>query len=264
VKSADHSLLRSLAIQARVIRALVLREILTRYGRHNIGFMWLFAEPMLFTTGIVALWTATRAAHGSDLPIVPFALTGYSSVLLWRNGASRCAKAVEPNKSLLFHRNVQVIDFFAARLILEIAGATISLATLSVVFISLGWMDLPQDILTMAAGWTLLAWFAVGLGLIVGAISERSEIMDRIWHAITYLVFPLSGAVFMVDWLPQSVQKLALWVPMVNGTEMFRDGYFGGVVRTHYSATYLAGVDLVLTLIGLSLVRDVARRVEGE
>jgi capsular polysaccharide transport system permease protein len=98
----------------------------------------------------------------------------------------------------------------------------------------------------------------------VGAISERSEAIDRVWHTLTYLIFPLSGAVFMVDWLPPSAQELALWVPMVNGTEMVRDGYFGDVVRTHYSATYLVCADLVMTLIGLSLVRDVARRVEGE
>ena len=40
------SLLQSWKIQRRVVWALTLREILTRYGRHNIGFLWLFAEPM--------------------------------------------------------------------------------------------------------------------------------------------------------------------------------------------------------------------------
>lgn len=33
------------AVQARVIRALVARELLTRYGRNNIGFLWVFVEP---------------------------------------------------------------------------------------------------------------------------------------------------------------------------------------------------------------------------
>ena len=65
--------------------ALLMREVLTRYGRHNIGFLWLFVEPMMFTLGVAALWTAMKATHGSNLPIVAFAITGYSSVLLWRN-----------------------------------------------------------------------------------------------------------------------------------------------------------------------------------
>jgi capsular polysaccharide transport system permease protein len=254
---------RSLAIQARVVHALLVRELITRYGRHNIGFMWLFVEPMLFTVGVVALWTATRASHGSTLPIVPFALTGYSSVLLWRNAVNRCANAVEPNKALLFHRNVRVLDFFAARLVLEIAGATLSLIGLSCAFIFGGWMEPPRDLLKMIVAWALLAWFAAGLGLVVGAACERSEAVARLWHTATYLIFPLSGAVFMIEWLPPKAQQLAVWVPMVNATELLRDGYFGDVVRSHYDVPYLVMVNLVLTLAGLCLVRAMARRVEG-
>ncbi|NQZ48076.1 MAG: ABC transporter permease, partial [Erythrobacter sp.] len=82
-----------MAVQLRVIDALLRREMLTRYGRHNIGFMWLFAEPMLFTVGVAILWSATKSIHGSDLPIGAFALTGYSSVLLWRNMPGRCIGA---------------------------------------------------------------------------------------------------------------------------------------------------------------------------
>jgi capsular polysaccharide transport system permease protein len=260
----DTPLRRSLAIQARVIGALLLREVLTRYGRHNIGFMWLFVEPMLFTLGITALWTATKAVHGSNLAIVPFAVTGYSSVLLWRNAASRCAKAIEPNLSLLYHRNVRVVDIFAARLILEIAGGTISLFVLSSVFIALGWMQFPADVLTMVAAWLLLSWFAVSLGLVVGAFSERAEMFDRLWHTITYLMFPLSGAVFMVEWLPQAAQEIVFWFPMVHGVEMLRHGYFGEVVRTHENIPYFILVNLFLLLIGLALVTETGRRVEPE
>lgn len=255
---------RSLEIQRRVVGALLLREVITRYGRHNVGFLWLFLEPMLFTLGIAALWSATKATHGSQLPIVPFAVTGYSSVLLWRNGANRCANAVEPNKALLFHRNVRVLDFFAARLCLEIAGATTSLVVLSSVFIFTGLMSFPSDLLTMILGWAMLAWFATGLGMVIGSISERSEVLDRVWHTITYLIFPFSGSVFMVEWLPKRMQEIALWVPMVNGIEILRDGYYGSQVKAHYSMLYLVFVNVALTLLGLALVRDIAKRVEGE
>src|SRR5512139_3637515 len=104
------TLSNSWRIQRRVLGALLMREILTRYGRHNIGFLWLFVEPMLFTTGVTTLWTLTKSVHGSSLPIVAFALTGYSSVLLWRNMPARCINAIYPNLSLMYHRNVRVID----------------------------------------------------------------------------------------------------------------------------------------------------------
>ena len=118
------SLRKSWAIQRRVIGALFMREVLTRYGRHNIGFLWLFVEPMMFTLGVTALWTLAGASHGSNLPIVAFALTGYSSVLLWRNMPARCIGSIGPNLALMYHRNVKVVDIFAARLLLEAAGVT--------------------------------------------------------------------------------------------------------------------------------------------
>jgi ABC-2 type transport system permease protein/capsular polysaccharide transport system permease protein len=43
----DTSLRHSFEIQRRVIGALLMREVITRFGRHNIGFLWLFVEPMI-------------------------------------------------------------------------------------------------------------------------------------------------------------------------------------------------------------------------
>lgn len=255
---------QSLAIQARVIWALVIREIITRYGRHNVGFLWLFLEPMLFTLGITLLWTIIKATHGTSLPITAFAVTGYSSILLWRNCSNRAVKAIEANLSLLYHRPVKVFDIFAARLILEIAGATTSLLVLTIFFTSMGWMSVPVDIPTVLIGWLLLAWFSFALSLVVGAASERMEVIERVWHVFTYLMFPLSGAAFMVDWLPKEAQTAILWVPMVHGTEMIRHGYFGAAVPTHEDPAYLALVNIVMLLLGLALIRETGRRVEPE
>jgi capsular polysaccharide transport system permease protein len=241
-----------------------MREILTRYGRHNVGFLWMFFEPMMFTLGVTALWTATKATHGGNVPITGFAVTGYSSVLLWRNCANRCALAILPNQSLLYHRYVRVVDLFWARVTLEIAGATTSFVILMLLFMTLGLMDPPADLGPMLLGWVLLAIFGIGLGFTVGALSERSEAVERVWHTVSYLFFPFSGAVFMVSWLPPFAQKIVLWFPMVHGTEMVRQGYFGARVHALYSVEYLVVVDLVLLLIGLLLVRDAGNRVEPE
>lgn len=255
---------RSLAIQLRVIHALLLREAITRYGRHGLGVLWLMLEPMLFTLGVAGLWYLAKLHTVSNIPIIAFAITGYSSVLIWRNTANRCAKAIEPNLALMYHRNVKVIDIFLSRIILEWVGATASLAVLTVMFASVEAMQWPRDLWPIIGGWFLLAWFSLALGLIVGTISERSETFERVWHVITYLMFPLSGAVFMVHWLPKAAQDAILWLPMVHGVEMIRHGYFGEVIPTYESPSYFAMVNLVLMLIGLALVRDAGLRVQPE
>jgi ABC-type polysaccharide/polyol phosphate export permease len=258
------SLWKSWAIQRRVIHALLMREILTRFGRHNIGFLWLFVEPMLFTLGVTALWTIANANHGSSLPIVAFALTGYSSVLLWRNMPSRTIGAISPNLSLMYHRNVKVIDIYTARLLLEAGGATISFAILSLFFIAIGWIKPPEDTLKVIAAWLLLAWFGASLALLLGALSERSEVIEKLWHPASYLLFPLSGAAFLVDALPPKAQEYILILPMVHGVEMLREGYFGSLVRAHYDAGYLILSCSVLSLIGIAQLRIVSRQAMPE
>lgn len=258
------SLRNAFAIQRRIIGALVLREILTRFGRHNIGFLWLFVEPMLFTLGVTALWTATKAAHGSDLPIVAFAITGYSSVLLWRNMPNRCISALEPNLSLLYHRNVRPFDIYIARLLLEAAGVTMSFVFLTLFFGFIGWLEMPEDALQIVAAWAMLAWFGFSLALFLGALSETSEIVEKLWQPMSYILFPLSGAAFLVSALPKAAQDVVLWLPMVHGVEYLREGYFGSQITAHYDLGYLAIINVALTLLGLAKLAQVSRSVIPE
>ena len=258
------SLSKSWAIQRRVIGALLMREVLTRYGRHNIGFLWLFVEPMMFTLGVTALWTLSGAGHGSSLPIVSFAITGYSTVLLWRNMPARCIGAIGPNLALMYHRHVKVVDIFASRLALEAAGATVSFVVLALVFSAVGWIQPPEDVAKVLLGWLMTAWFGMSLAVLMGALSEQSEIIDKLWHPASYLLFPLSGAAFMVEALPQAAQQVVMLLPMVHGVELLREGYFGSTFRAHYDLGYMALACTVLTLLGLAKTRQISRTVTPE
>jgi len=261
LKAQVGTLRQAVQAQTRIIGALLLWEVITRYGRDNLGFIWLFLEPMMFTLSVTALWYATGLAHNISLPIVAFAMTGYSSVLVWRNCASRCCMAIRANVGLLYHRPVRVLDIFITKIVLEISGATMSFIVLSALWISIDWMEPPQDILVVIGGWLMLCWFGAALALIVGALTTFSEIWERIWHPVSYIMFPLSGAVFMVDWLAPEAQEAILLLPMVHCVEMIRDGYFGTAVRAHYDMGYVAVFCLIMTVSALVLVRASGRRV---
>ena len=249
-------------VQRRVIHALLLREVLTRFGRHNVGFLWMFLEPMMFTLLVASLWLATGMVHVSSVPIFAFAVTGYSSVLLWRNVPARLIRAAEPNAALMYHRYVKLLDVYLARVLLEVSGVIMSFCVLTFFFCLFGAMPLPEDPLKIILALGLLAWFGAALGLTVGALSERGELIEKVWHPVSYIMFPLSGAAFLVDALPTSVQGLALAFPMVNGVELLREGYFGSVFRAHYSIPYMVVVNLALTFMGLAQTRVVSARVQ--
>ncbi|NML25946.1 ABC transporter permease [Zoogloea dura] len=251
----------ALLLNVRVIWALVLREIITRYGRENIGFLWLIVEPMLFTGGIAISWSFFASLHGHRIGVLEFAVTGYSSILLWRNCANRAVNGVQPNFDLLYHRRVKVLDVLVARCLLEIASATLSFVVLTVAFVFLDMMPAPRDLMQVMIAWFFLAWVSVAIALVVAALSEMSDLVERVWHVATYLFFPLSGALFMVDWLSPAMQKVVLWIPMVHGLEMLRGGYFGPSIRTLFSVEYLFLFCGICTYLGLLLVKVMSRRV---
>jgi capsular polysaccharide transport system permease protein len=259
--AASTSFLRSLAIQRRVLHALLMREVITRFGRENLGVLWLVAEPMMFTLGIAGLWSLMKADHGSNLPIVAFAITGYSSVLVWRNTVSRCIGGIPSNVNLLYHRNVRVLDVMVTRIILEVAGATGSFIVLTTVFLAVEWIDPPRDLAYVLAGWGMLVWFGASLAMLLGSAAAIDELIDRFWHPASYLLFPLSGAAFMVDWVPKAFADAVLWLPMIHAVELIREGFFGDVVRTHHDMAYMATCNLVLSFAALVMLNIAARRV---
>lgn len=42
---------KQLGIQRRVVWALVMREMITRFGREGLGVLWIMAEPAMFVGG---------------------------------------------------------------------------------------------------------------------------------------------------------------------------------------------------------------------
>jgi capsular polysaccharide transport system permease protein len=255
---------QSFGVQVRVIKALVLREMITRFGRHNIGFLWMFVEPMMFSIGITALWTYMGGHAKGTIPVAGFALTGYSAIVAWRNCVGRTSSSINANKALLYHRMVTIFDIAISRGILEFAAVTVSFLVLSILFTELGLMRLPTDPLQVVTGWMLLGWFVVAAGLIAVYLDARSEIFERVWHVAMYLTLPFTGAFSMVSWLPESAQTILLYSPMVNAVEMLREGYFGSGIQAQYSVTYLITCNIVVTALALLLIKRVNKIITAE
>ncbi|MHC1478972.1 ABC transporter permease [Frateuria aurantia] len=256
------SIASSLRIQWRIISALLMREVITRYGRHNIGFGWMIAEPATFCLGIIAIWSFGPEGGGANrhIDIASYALTGYSTILNWRNTVSRCIDSVEPNRSLLYHRNVMVLDVYFSRIILELGGVTLAITSIYLVFIGMDLIAPPVDLLKMLSGWLLLSWYSTALAILLGALSEYSELVDKIWHPLAYFQLPLSGAMVMAHSLPPTYRRIVMAFPVPNCVELYRAGYYGDAVKTYYDVPYVIAICMVITWLGLTLTRDISNR----
>ena len=249
---------------ASIIWALLLRELATRYGRSNIGFLWVVAEPLMFCAGVLALWTVIRPPYEHGIRILPFVITGYMPIILVRHMVQQAVNCVRANTALLYHRQVTVLHLFVARLTLEFVGVSMAFLVVCVVLGLFGQLAAPVRLDLVYGGWFLLAWIAFGLALLVGALSQIVEVIERFVSLMTYVLVPLSGTFYMAAWLPPAYRDSVLYLPLLHPVEMVRAGFFGDSVHTYYSAPYAAAWAAGLTLIGLLLMRFVRRRIEVE
>ncbi len=244
--------------QLRVIGALTLRELGTRFGRDNLGYLWLFLEPALLGGAIGAVHHF--AGHGlpGGLPPLEFWVIGYIPFYLLRGVVNRATSAIPSNQSLLYHRHITVFDILVSRNLLEGAAAlgamTGFLGLFGIVF-----GHWPVDPYKMLFGMVLMFLLAHGIGLMVAVGAVYSELFDRMVHLFVYLSMPIVGAFFMVFWLPTEAQNFALWVPTVHIFELVRHGQFGTVVPTHYDLAYVIGWITVLNLLGMAGLRQARR-----
>lgn len=248
------STLRLFLLQGRVIWALVLREIHTRYGRENLGYLWIIGEPILFTAGVTIVWSLIRPAHEHGVPVTAFVITGYTPLTMWRHCTGRAVKAFESNGSLLFHRQVSPLDIILSRVFLEVMGSILAGLIVAIAAIALGFMDLPKDLGLIYMGFAYHIAFCLGSALLFAAASERSDIVEKVTSIFSYLMIPASGAFSMVSWIPDKYQWILLLSPSVHGLEMIRAGQFGPGVHAIWDLSYVTAVDALMILLGLSLV----------
>ena len=244
---------RLFLVQLRVIWALLLRELQTRYGRENIGFLWMIGEPILFCAGVTIVWTAIRPSHEHGLQVTAFVITGYVPLTIWRHCVGRSLKAFDSNSALLFHRQVSPLDIIMARVALEIMGSIMAGLIICVGAVLLGFMDPPQDYGLLYTGLAYHSAFSIACALLIASLSERSDTVEKFLGALMYLSLPLSGAFTMVSWIPEKYQWALLLSPSVQNLEMIRGGQFGPASHPIFNYEYATWSTGLMLLLGLSL-----------
>lgn len=256
------TLMQAFFTQWRVIHALIMREIHTRYGRENIGFLWVIGEPILFCAGVAIVWTAIRPSHEHGLQMTAMVVTGYVPLTMWRHTMQRATKAYEVNSSLLFHQLVTPLDIIIARTTLEIVGTILAGSLVLAGAVGLGYMAAPVSWALVYGGLGFVIFFCYGFSMIVAALTERSDFLEKAMGILSYLSLPLSGAFAMTNWLPPRYRWILELSPLANGIEMLRAGEFGIKVVPHYSISYLFYFCVFQLIMGLYLTENVRPHIE--
>jgi capsular polysaccharide transport system permease protein len=143
-------------IQQRVIGALMMRELSTRFGRENIGFLWMVAEPLLFAVLVGLIWRFMKGPAEHGLSVIGFVASGYLPLVMFRQAVNRSVGLFAANASLMVHRQIRIADFILVRFLIEMIGHMIAALAVGVLLVALGEVPVPADVGVMLLGWGLM------------------------------------------------------------------------------------------------------------
>ncbi|MDR6874802.1 capsular polysaccharide transport system permease protein [Bosea sp. BE125] len=248
-----------LAIKARVYDALIVRHILMRYGRDNLGFLWTVVEPMLLCVGVMGIWSITKGGHEHGLQVTALVYTGYMPLTLWRHMTNSMVHWLRFSKFFIQFRGISLLDALLSRLYIEFISVT---SAAIIVYFSLNTVGLLPDIQdfgTVLEGWLIMGALGFGGGFLIAAASEATEITEKIMPPLQYFMLPFSGCFFMLSWLPSSAREYLSYVSFVHSFETFRSGFFGSSVETYGNPSYAFAVALATAGCGFIIferIRD--------
>lgn len=251
---------RALAVQARVVGAVLMRELHTRYGRENIGYLWLIAEPLMLGS-IIALLHSGQTAHEGTINPVALTVTGYTIFIMFRGIVNRAEGTLHSNLPLLYHRMVTVFDIALARALLEAAGTFVAFTILLSLIIAIGFADFPARPLLLLAGIAYIFFFSFGISMIIVGGTHDNTLLERLVHPFSYFMIPLSAAFYQVSWVPEPYRHYLLYNPFPQMFELVRYGQFQSATLDYVDFTYMTAWTLVLNLFGLLAVRAVRNRI---
>lgn len=247
-------------VQGRVIWALTMREVITRFGREGLGAFWLVAEPAMFVAGVTIIFPYLDSS--STYSVAEYLAISYPTLLFWRNGTNRVTKSLEINRALLHHRPITPLDIIFSRILLEFSGATGALLLIYLALMGLGVCHLPANPLKLILGLLLVQWFSFAFVLIMSALSELSDTIERLSHLILYLMLPFSGIFIPLYTLPEKARTLLLYFPLIDAIELYHAGYYGKRMPTYYNTSWAIFSLLFLTLFGMALTKISIRKVQ--
>jgi capsular polysaccharide transport system permease protein len=249
-------------VQARVVKALILRETKTRFGDHKLGYLWAVLEPLLFISIFVGLYALMGRTSVSGMPRAQFMLTGFIPFFFFRNTMQQTISAIGSNRGLLTFPQVTLFDVILARALLEIATMSVVFCLLILGYEAVGLRIELQDPLKVMAVLGLLGMTGLGFGAAFAMLKPLFPSVKQMVNVVMGRpLFLSSGLFFTAEMLPASARELLLYNPILHMIEMLRSAFFVQFDSRYADPGYAIASAVIVLCLGLLIQRALNRRV---
>ncbi len=254
--------LDAVAIQGRVLHAIMLREVKSRFGRQKLGFLWAFLEPMALVGLFALLFALANKTEPSGMPVVAFMITGFAPFILFRSAMTQTMRAIDSNRQLLTFSQVTPTDLVLARGLLEVATLTVVFFLMIAGTSALGIEIRIENPLQMLFALGCLAMTGCGLGAFFAALIPFVRSIKQFVNIFMGRpLFFISGLFFTFEMLPRNVREILLFNPIMHMIQWLRSAVFIEFESRYASIDYAVGTAIVTFFIGLLMLRGLRIRL---
>lgn len=253
-----------LRTQGRVIYALMLRDIRSRFFGNGLGFLvFSVGWPLVHILVLLVVYSIMgRAAPYGDSLVLFFAV-GLVPFMTFSYISRWIMLSLVMNRPLLAFPIVKVTDIILARAFLEALASCVMTATLCMILWFSGIGFVPRDV--VQASYALGASIMLGFGMgIINAIIAMAFTGWVTGYALVILVFYISsGIMFVPDALPEGARYVLSFNPVLHAVEWMRSAYYEGYGTILMDKTYLLAWGVCTIFGGFALERLIRGRLLG-
>lgn len=241
----------ALALQIRVIVALIVRETRATYGTSQLGYLWEIITPAAGTAVLVTIFTAVGRQPPFGESFALFFATGLLTLYLFRKLGSSLMAVYDANKALMTYPPIKGMDVLYARFLLI---AATQLMIMIVFYSGLGYMGLaglpvyPEKLIAAFAVTCLLGF---GFGATNAVLLSYFESWRHVVAILTRPLMFISAIFYVPSYMPPEIVDWLKWNPVLHCIEWMRNGYYANYDSRVLDQTYVLTVAVILTLIGL-------------
>jgi capsular polysaccharide transport system permease protein len=241
-----------IALQARVIGALVLRETRATFGTTQFGYLWAIVTPCAGVAVLAAIFSAVGRQSPFGASLALFFATGILTLEFFNKLSNSLMMTFDANNALLTYPLIKETDTLFARLILISATYFVIMLILFSGLVQFNLADWPAHPEELVQAFVAIALLGFGFGTLNAVLISLLDSWRHIEKILTRPLFFISGIFYVPSGLPTEVISILKWNPVLHLVEWMRTGYYPNYNSIVLDKTYPLGIAMILILFGLA------------
>ncbi|HKL44966.1 MAG TPA: ABC transporter permease [Roseovarius sp.] len=239
---------------ARVVLALILREMSTTYGRSPGGYVWAVLQPVAMIVLLALAFSLLLRAPSLGTSFLLFYASGLLPLRTFQEMAGNVGAAISFNRALLEYPRVTFIDVIIARaLLVVLTQAMVTVLILAGIFM---FEDIREsvDLAPIVTAFFLAALLGLGFGVFNCFAMFSFPLWKTLWGVMTRPLILVSGVFYIYEDLPPGIQEILWFNPLIHVTGIARQGFYSIYEPSYVTPVLILAFAVVPMVFGFLLL----------